>query len=59
MKRRDLIRDLERCGCRLHRHGGRHDVYVNPANGRKAPVARHMEVPETLRRLIWKQLGLT
>lgn len=28
-------------GCTLHRHGGRHDLFLNPANGRKAPVPRH------------------
>jgi mRNA interferase HicA len=58
MKRRDLIRELEAAGCRLHRHGGRHDIYLNPATGRKAPVPRHSEVRESLRRLIRKQLGV-
>ncbi len=58
MRRRDLIRELERAGCRLHRHGGRHDVYFNPTNARKAPVPRHTEVPDSLARLIRKQLGL-
>ncbi|MBA4019609.1 MAG: addiction module toxin, HicA family [Pirellula sp.] len=58
MKRRDLIRELEQAGCQLHRHGGRHDIYINPANGRKAPVPRHQEIKETLVRLIRKQLEL-
>ncbi len=58
MKRRDLIRELEQAGCRLHRHGGRHDIYINPANGRKAPVPRHQEIKETLVRLIRRQLEL-
>jgi predicted RNA binding protein YcfA (HicA-like mRNA interferase family) len=36
MKRTDLIRELERAGCQLLRHGGNHDIYVNPINTRKA-----------------------
>ena len=59
MKRRDLIRELEQAGCELHRHGSRHDIYRNPANDKKAPVPRHREISESLRRLIRKQLGLS
>jgi mRNA interferase HicA len=29
MKRKELIRQLEKAGCILLRHGSRHDVYVN------------------------------
>jgi hypothetical protein len=58
VKRRDFIRDLERAGCVLHRHGRRHDVYRNPANGRQAPVPRHREIADTLCEVIRKQLGL-
>jgi hypothetical protein len=58
MKRRDLIRELEQAGCILHRHGSRDDVYSNPVNGKKAPVPRHREIGDSLRRLIRKQLGL-
>lgn len=58
MKRVDLIRELERAGCVLHRHGSRHDIYPNPANDRKAPVPRHREISESLCRLIRRQLGI-
>lgn len=58
MKRRDFVRELEKAGCTLHRHGARHDIYRNPANGLKAPVPRHRELGETLCRLIRRQLGL-
>ena len=58
MKRRDFIRELERAGCVLHRHGRRHDVYRNPANGRQAPVPRHREIAYSLCEVIRKQLGL-
>jgi predicted RNA binding protein YcfA (HicA-like mRNA interferase family) len=58
MKRRELIRELEKEGCVLHRHGSRHDIYRNTANDRKAPVPRHREISDSLRRLIRRQLGL-
>jgi hypothetical protein len=58
VKRQQLIRELEQAGCVLHRHGKRHDIYRNPANGRQAPVPRHREIAETLCELIRKQLGL-
>lgn len=41
MKRQAFIRELERAGCEFVRHGKRHDVYRNPANGQQAPVPRH------------------
>ena len=58
MKRRDLIRELVAEGCYLKRHGKRHDIYINPKNGRKAPVPRHPEIKESLCELIKRQLGL-
>jgi predicted RNA binding protein YcfA (HicA-like mRNA interferase family) len=58
MNRRLLIRELTAKGCVLLRHGGRHDLYFNPSNGRQAPIPRHSEIKETLCRVIRKQLGL-
>lgn len=58
MKRHDFIRELIDAGCYLRRHGGKHDIYANPKNGRKAPVPRHSEIKQTLCELIRKQLGL-
>jgi predicted RNA binding protein YcfA (HicA-like mRNA interferase family) len=31
MKRNEFIRWLMQNGCLLYRHGGRHDIYLNPA----------------------------
>jgi mRNA interferase HicA len=42
----------------LHRHGKKHDLYLNPANGRKAPVPRHNQIKDSLCELIRRQLGL-
>jgi mRNA interferase HicA len=58
MNRRALIRELAAHGCVLLRHGSKHDVYLNPANGRQAPIPRHNEVKDSLCRMIRKQLGL-
>ena len=58
MKRTDLIRELLKAGCYLKRHGKKHDIYVNPFNGRQSPVPRHTEVKESLARLIKEQLGI-
>lgn len=44
MRRRDLIRHLEANGCVFLREGANHTIYVNPENGRRAPVPRHNEI---------------
>jgi len=58
MKRSQLIRQLTKAGCALLRPGARHDIYVNPANGKKQPVARHTEIDDDLAKHIKKYLGL-
>ncbi|HSZ54374.1 MAG TPA: type II toxin-antitoxin system HicA family toxin [Tepidisphaeraceae bacterium] len=57
MKRHDLVRTLERFGCILVRHGGKHDWYHNPATGVSQPVPRHREIKERLAKHIIKLLG--
>jgi len=58
MKRRRFIKTLIEQGCYLKRHGGKHDLYANPANGRVSPVPRHHEIKDLTCRLIRQQLGL-
>jgi hypothetical protein len=58
MKRRALVRELEEAGCVLHRHGKKHDIDRNSANGQQAPIPRHREIPDTLYLLICRQLAL-
>jgi len=58
VKRHEFLRELARVGCELERHGKKHDIFVNPANGRKAPVPRHAEIKDSLCDLIRRQLGL-
>ena len=58
MKRGDLLRHLEQCGCHLDHEGSRHSIYKNPANGKKTSVPRHMEIDNRLARKICKQLDV-
>jgi predicted RNA binding protein YcfA (HicA-like mRNA interferase family) len=58
MKRKAFIRYLLEAGCVLHRHGSRHDIYMNPATGQKQPVPRHTEIHDRLIKHIKKHLGL-
>ena len=57
MKRRDLIKTLENMGCKLVRHGGRHDWYTNHSTRQSQPVPRHNEINEILARSIIKKLS--
>ena len=56
MKRTDLIKKLTSAGCVLIRHGARHDLYRNPATGKKQPVPRHAEIDDNLAKHILKEL---
>jgi len=57
MKRVDLIKTIEGCGCVLVRHGGKHDWYRNPVTGTSQPVPRHREIREGLAQHIIKMLS--
>ena len=57
MKRKDLIKMLKEIGCILVRHGSKHDLYKNPATGKKQPVPRHKEIDESLAKHIIKELS--
>jgi len=58
MKRQELIRHLERQGCRLFREGGRHTIYFNPGNNQTSAVPRHREINDFLARKICRDLGV-
>jgi predicted RNA binding protein YcfA (HicA-like mRNA interferase family) len=58
LKRHEFLKELVDAGCYLKRHGGGHDIYANPTNGKKAPVPRHGEIKNSLCDLIRRQLGL-
>lgn len=49
---------LKKKGCKLLRHGSRHDLWINPANGKSTTVPRHdaQEVNTGTLKSILKQL---
>ena len=59
MKRVDLIRHLERCGCELLREGGNHSLYVNRKKRKSSSVPRHREIEEFLARKICRDLQIS
>lgn len=53
MKRKDLVKLLEKNGWYLKRIGGNHDIYTN---GKKIePIPRHSEINERLAKEIIKK----
>ena len=56
MKRVDLVKRLEKGGCKLFRHGAKHDIYFNPEKGLSQPVPRHREINERLAKKIIRDL---
>ena len=56
MKRRDLIRKLEKNGWEFLRHGGSHDIYTD--GKRKEPISHQREIPEMLAKAILKRNGI-
>jgi predicted RNA binding protein YcfA (HicA-like mRNA interferase family) len=58
MKRRSLIRHLERQGCELLREGRNHSVYVNRHGGKTSTVPRHREINDFLGRKICRDLAI-
>ncbi|HCW79769.1 MAG TPA: toxin-antitoxin system, toxin component, HicA family protein [Ruminococcaceae bacterium] len=56
MKRKDLIKKLEKNGWWKIREGANHDIYTN---GKKSePIPRHNEINELLAKAIIKRQGL-
>ncbi|MDP2211121.1 MAG: type II toxin-antitoxin system HicA family toxin [Candidatus Aquicultor sp.] len=58
MKRKDLIRYLEKNGCVFLREGANHTVYVNRIEKKASTVPRHKEIDDYLVAKICKDLGI-
>ena len=58
MNRREFEKHLWRHGCFLHRHGKKHDVWVNAATLAQSPVPRHKLLKAGTVRAICRQLGI-
>lgn len=57
----ELKRRLRRLGMRVDHQGRRHELWLNPAGGRRAPIPRHsrQEVPDGTLQDILRELGVT
>lgn len=58
MKRKDVIRYLEKNECYFLREGANHTVYVNRREKKVTTVPRHREIDEYLVIKICKDLGI-
>lgn len=56
MKRKDLIKRLEKAGFVFARHGGKHDVYKRRNDEEQVP--RHKEINEVLAKAIIRKWSL-
>jgi len=56
MKRKELIKRLEKGGFVFERHGGSHDIYVRGMEREEIP--RHKEINEMLAKAILRRRGL-
>ena len=56
MKRRDLIKLLEKNGWYFKRSGGNHDIYTNGADNE--PISRQKEIKEAVAQAIIRRRGL-
>ena len=58
MKRRFLLKHLNRHGCIIVREGGKHTIVKNPTTGAESQVPRHREIKTATSRGICKDLGV-
>lgn len=56
MKRRILIKKLEKAGFRFKEHGGNHDTYIRGNDIEQVP--RHREINEITAKMILKKWGI-
>ncbi|MCL2720700.1 MAG: type II toxin-antitoxin system HicA family toxin [Treponema sp.] len=59
MKRNLLLKKIRKIGAIFVRHGGKHDIYVNPKTGKIEQVPRHADIDENLAKNIIKNLSKT
>jgi len=58
MKRKELIKYLNRHGCELIREGGNHSWWWNPKLNKRSSVPRHTEISNILAKKICKDMGI-
>ena len=57
MKRREVVKRIEKGGGKLIKHGSKHDIYQGP-NGNLDEVPRHTEIKNKLANSIFRRLGV-
>ena len=58
MKRKKLIKHLEKHGCKFYREGSNHTLFFNPLNKKVTTIPRHDEIFDFLARKICKDLQI-
>jgi predicted RNA binding protein YcfA (HicA-like mRNA interferase family) len=59
LKRKDLIKHLEKYGCILLREGAKHSIYINLIDQSwRVTIPRHKEISNLLAIKICRQLGI-
>ena len=58
MKRKELLRHVEKNGCVFLREGGRHTVYINRVAKKCSTIPRHSEINDFLAKKICKDLEI-
>lgn len=59
MKRKKLLKHLDRNECELAREGKKHSIYWNPKNNKTTSVLRHNEIDDFLAMKICQDLGIS
>jgi predicted RNA binding protein YcfA (HicA-like mRNA interferase family) len=57
MKQFELLQRLGKIGAVFVRHGGNHDVYMQPKTNKEAAVPRHADINEYTAKSILKKLS--
>jgi len=59
LKRKELIKLIEKQGCKFLREGGNHTIYYNPTGNKTSAIPRHREIGNFLCKKICKDLSIT
>ena len=59
MKRKKLIKHLEKNGCVLLREGANHSIFVNREKKKVSTIPRHIEINDFLAKKICRDLEIT
>jgi stress-induced morphogen len=58
MKRKDLLKYLDKSGCELIREGKKYTVYINRKKLKSTTIPRHREINDFLAKKICKDLEI-